>query len=480
VTNYRFQPGIKGAELTVDIKKTFLDTLSKYNMIEKGDMVLAGVSGGPDSVCLLHLLWVFKDQLGVDIAVAHLDHMFRGKESEEDARFVEDLCRKWGITFYCERADVPAYIEKTGLSPEDAARRVRYAFFERARLKTGARKVALGHNRNDHEETVLMNILRGSGLEGLVGIEPVRDFYIRPLLEIPREEIELYLKEEGIPYRIDRTNLTTDYFRNRIRLELIPLIEEKYCGHFGASLRRLSDIARQDLSYLEEETGRAWEEAARQEQGKVFIDIKKFSSLHEALKRRIIRKSVECLVGDVRDFEHRHTVMLVQFIEKSPTGTVVDLPKGLKGRKIYEHFCIFRGEEERIPDYCYDLPVPGRVFIKEAGVAIEAEVRSGTGREIIKTNPLIAQLDYDKIKGNLTVRNRRPGDRFKPLGAGGFKKLQDFFTDEKVPGKERDKVPVVTDNGRIVWVAGMRIDDRFKITSATARVLLLKLERQED
>lgn len=463
----------------MDVKQKFLETIAKYHMIQKGDEIMAGVSGGPDSVCLLHLLRACREELGIKLSAAHLDHMFRGRESREDALFVETLCREWDVPLYREEVDVPEYIRRTGLSPEDAARRARYAFFERAREKTGANKVALGHNRNDHEETVLMNIMRGTGIEGLLGIEPVRDFYIRPLLEVSRREIEEYLKLESIDYRIDSTNLKADYFRNRLRLELIPLIEQKYVPHFGASLRRLSEIARCDLSFLEEQTSAAWRQAVTCSRGRIKVDLKKFLPMHDAIKRRLVRKAVEELAGDVKDFEFRHTAMLVDFIKNSTAGSVIDLPKNLQGEKQYDCFYISLKNFRENGDYLYELFVPGRVEIKEAEVSIQAWVKPRRGLMIIRTNPLIAQLDYDKIKGNLIVRNRRPGDRFIPLG-GHLKKLQDFFTDEKVPKKERDKVPLVTAGGNIIWVGGMRIDDRFKITEDTGTVLILKMERQED
>lgn len=463
----------------MDIKQKFLDTISKYDMIQKGDAIMVGVSGGPDSVCLLHLLWKLGETLGIRLAAAHLDHMFRGRESREDALFVEELCRKLNVPLYREAIDVPEYVRRTGLSPEDAARRVRYDFFERAIKKVGANKVALGHNRNDHEETVLMNIMRGTGIEGLLGIEPVRGVYIRPLLEISRSDIEEYLKRENLDYRIDSTNLRTEYFRNSLRLELIPMIKQKYVPHFGESLRRLSEIARCDVSFLEEQTFAAWRQAVTCCPGRVKIDLKIFLSLHDAIKRRLVRKAVEHLVGDVKDFEFRHTVLLVDFIKTSAAGSVFDMPRGLRAEKQYDCTLIFQKNPRQDRDYSYELPVPGRVEIEEAKAVIRSFTKPREETLIIRTNPLIAQLDYDKIEGNLTVRNRRPGDRFIPLG-GHPKKLQDFFTDEKVPRSERDKVPLVTAGGKLIWVAGMRIDDRFKITRETRTMLILKIERMED
>ena len=179
----------------VELQKRFLNTINTYNMIQSGDKVIVGVSGGPDSVCLLHLLITFKKQLGIDVYVAHLDHMFRALESKEDTDFVKDLCKRWDVPFFSDRVNVPKFVKESGMSPEDAARRIRYRFFSRVKEKIGADKIATGHNQNDHEETILMNIFRGTGLDGLQGIEPVRDYYIRPLIEVPRDAIEEYLKK---------------------------------------------------------------------------------------------------------------------------------------------------------------------------------------------------------------------------------------------------------------------------------------------
>jgi len=461
----------------MDIKDRFLATIKKYNMFKKGEAIMAGVSGGPDSVCLLHLLLQLRDEWDLKVSVAHLDHMFRGKESEEDALFVKELCEKWDVPFYQERQDVPAYIRDTGYSPEDAARRIRYAFFERAKRELKADKVALGHNRDDHVETVLMNIFRGSGLDGLVGIEPVRGHYIRPLIEISRHDIENYLKVRKLDFRTDRTNLTTEYFRNSLRLELIPLIEQRYCSHLSQSLVRLSDIVRQDLNFLDEKTRLAMDLCAEIEPKKVKIKIKEFNKLHEAIKRRIVRKCVEHLAGDVKDFELKNVRKLIQFIEQSTSGSRMDLPRNLTAQKDYEFVYIYQGEIEAPEEFEYPLPVPGTFIEERLGITLESSLEAfSKDQAIVANNPLIAQLDYDKIIGNLILRNWRPGDRFFPLGMACSKKVQDFFTDLKVPRRKRARIPIVVDGaGRIVWIAGFRLDDRFKITSSTRMILTLKM-----
>lgn len=460
----------------MNIEKQFLKTIKKYNMVKEGDKVIVGVSGGPDSVCLLHLFNKFCGQLGILLYVAHLDHMFRGKESEEDARFVETLCHNWNIPFFSDKVDVPAYAKNFGLSPEDAARRVRYDFFLQVKKQINAHKIATGHNQNDHEETILMNILRGTGLDGLVGIDPVRESFIRPLIEIPRAEIEKYIEQEGIPFRIDATNLTTDYFRNSLRLELIPIIRKKYCPHFGQSLRRLSEITRRDLAFLKQETAKAEADVVNYQAEKAVINVEKFLKQHEAIKYRLARSVVEKLSGDVKDFETRHAKLLVEFIENASPGSMIDLPKNLQGIKEYNTFILSKASFDEIPNYNYLLNVPGEISINEIGINIKAYIKA---KDEIKITPDtdMAYLDYDKIESNLIIRNRLPGDRFKPLGGMGFKKLKDFFIDEKVPRLKRDQVPIVESKGNIVWVGGMRIDDRYKVTGETKRVLVMEMRK---
>lgn len=463
----------------MDIVEVFLKTIKKYKMLEKGDKVLVGISGGPDSVCLLHLLRTFMDELDVTIFAAHLDHMFRGEESRKDAQFVKEICYNWSIPFFSEKIDVPLYVEENKISPEDAARRIRYNFYQKQKQKLGATKIALGHNRDDHEETVLMNILRGTGLEGLMGIAPVRDCYIRPLIEVPRSVIEDYLNKCDIPFRIDRTNLQPDYFRNCLRLELIPLIKERYCPHLGRSLRRLADIARCDLSYLEDETERILPEIIKYKGKKVSIDIKEFLPLHEAIKRRIVRKAIEYITKDVKDFEYKHTLMLVDFIESAAPGSLLSLPKNITGEKSYNNVYLYKGHKSKVPRFSYLLEIPGEIFIKEVGIKIKAYLKDFNAEDIVRYDSLIAYLDYDKIKGNLIVRNRRKGDKFRPLGFKGRKKLKDFFIDEKVPRAIRDKLPIVECNGKILWVCGMRIADEFKVTSDTKKVLVITAKQEE-
>ena len=249
-------------------------------------------------------------------------------------------------------------------------------------------------------------------------------------------------------------------------MELIPIIRKKYCPHFGQSLRRLSEITRRDLAFLKQETAKAEADVVNYQAEKAVINVEKFLKQHEAIKYRLARSVVEKLSGDVKDFETRHAKLLVEFIENASPGSMIDLPKNLQGIKEYNTFILSKASFDEIPNYNYLLNVPGEILINELGINIKAYIKA---RDEIKITPDtdIAYLDYDKIESNLIIRNRLPGDRFKPLGGMGFKKLKDFFIDEKVPRRKRNQIPIVEANGRIVWVGGMRIDDRYKVTGET-------------
>lgn len=463
----------------MDIWRRFVETIEKYSMLRTGDRVVVGVSGGPDSLCLLHLLKAARKELQLEIYAAHVDHMFRGEESREDARFVRDTCKEWDIPFFEIREDVPGLIERTGLSPEDAARRVRHKFFQKLKSELDADVIATGHNRDDNEETILMNILRGTGPEGLLGIEPKRSSYIRPLIEVPRTAIEEYLDKHGLKARIDATNLTTDYFRNSLRLELIPLIKSKYCPHLGESLRRLSDIIQVEQEFLSQIEKRAWKRVVRIGHECIEIDKEDFLRLPTALKHRVLRRGVKNILGDAKDFEYRHVLLAMDFIDTAATGSRLDLPRGLAAEMGYGKFILSLKRPEEVLDFYHEVKVPGEIHIHELGIWVCAQVMPKT-LPIMTTDPLIAQLDYDKIKANLVVRKRRPGDRFRPLGSKYTKKIKDFFIDEKVPRRRRDEIPIFESGGEIVWVGGLRIDDRFKVAENTERVLFLHIKKEND
>jgi tRNA(Ile)-lysidine synthase len=454
-----------------------LETIKKYNMIEPGDKVLAGVSGGPDSVALLHGLSMLSQQLEIEVFAAHLDHMIRGEESREDARFVENLCQTLGIYCIKEMVDVPKYTEISGLSTEEAARVVRYEFFNRAAASVGAFKVALGHNLDDQAETVMMRVIRGTGLKGLGGIEPVRDKrFIRPLIEVSRNEIETYLHQNGIEYRTDSTNLKPDYRRNSIRLKLLPFIEREYNPNIKRVVANMSEVLRWDIDFIENAADTAYNEAImKSEHGSVIIALDSVLKAPLAISTRMVRKACGQAIGGLKDIELVHIKQILNFARSRGTGRMTQLPHGLSIRKQGCCLIFSKATKQPVGDFEYTLSIPGSVVVYESGVRISADVIV-TSEKDQKTPPGVLReyIDFGKIStSKLLVRNRRPGDRFSPLGLNGYKKLKDFLIDLKVPVDERDKIPLVTDGENILWVVGYRISDIHRINRDTQRLLRL-------
>lgn len=461
------------ASLIEDVKRT----IKKYNMLKTGDKIVVGVSGGPDSLCLLHVLRTIGLDSGYKLYAAHLNHQFRGKDAEEDAGFVEELCRQWEIPAFIETFDVPAYIEKTGLSPEEAGREIRYRLFDKVLDKVGACKIAVAQNLNDQAETILMRFMRGSGIEGLKGIEPVRDNIVRPLLEIDRRRIEEYCSENKLNPRIDKTNLEPVYNRNKIRLELIPYIENNFNPNIMRSLVRFSNLVKEENEFLEEEAGKAFKAVAKLENDRVTMNIQESRSLHIALRRRLVRRAVEKLANTLNGYDFKHFESIVELFEK-PTGAAVVLPQRLKAYVSYDKLILAKNIEKADKKcyyklkYDYDNIVEtenGRITIER----IKAEELGGIPKEKERV-----YIDGSKIKEGLVLRNREPGDVFSPIGMKGSKKLKDYLIDEKIPRETRDKIKLIADGSEIVWIVGGRLSEKYKVTDRTADVIIIKYSRR--
>ncbi|WP_173297945.1 tRNA lysidine(34) synthetase TilS [Thermanaeromonas sp. C210] len=450
-------------------------TISRYGLLNRGDKVVVGVSGGPDSLALLYCLLELRDEFGVSLHVAHLNHLLRGEAAAREAAFVSRLAEDLGLPATVEARDVRAYRKECRLSVEEAAREVRYAFLREVAARVGARKIAVGHQADDQAETVLLNLLRGSGLAGLKAMVPCREGIIRPLLFVSRAEIEAYCREKGLQPCCDWTNWDTAYRRNKIRHELLPLLARQYNPAVVPALARtaallaeenelLEDLARQGLARVVLERGPA----------SLLLDREAFLGLAPALQRRALRAAaVE--VGGGAEFEH---VEALREIIRAGTGALT-LPKGVQVR--VEGGRIRFGRPGRgageAPVFSYPLRVPGVTSLPEIGRAIRAEVLPPPERVVAP--PHEAWLDWERIAGPLVVRNWRPGDRFSPLGMKGSKKLQDLFVDAGVPAAERRRLPVVAAGKNIIWVAGVRIAENYKITPATKEALHLVLEGEE-
>ena len=447
-------------------------------------VVVVGVSGGPDSVCLVHVLSHIKKSLGVRLHIAHLNHMLRGASADEDARYVEKLGRYLKISVTVEKLDVDAYRKEHKLSLEEAAREVRYDFLAHIAESAGAECVALGHTEDDQIETVLMHLVRGSGLAGLRGMLPLTDMHpcgrgrlrlIRPLLEVTRKETEDYCLAHGLKPRIDSTNYSLDYTRNRFRHELIPILRKSNSG-IGAAIRRVTCTAADDLSFIESEIVKVWSDAVCVNPVGITINTEAILSLHPALQRHLLRRVMSEALGDLVDIEVVHIESMTEALHK-PAGKRLSLPRGLKFYVSYDTCLLAKDALDGCP-----LPeIKGVRRLKVPGVTLLPgwRVQSDVVAPGERADGFKACIDMDASGADLAVRRRRPGDRFQPLGMSNMKKLQDFMVDAKIPSTWRDRVPLVCSQDSIVWVVGWRISDSVKITESTKKVLRINFERAE-
>ncbi len=459
-----------------DVRRFF----SQYPMT--GETVLAAVSGGPDSVCLLHVLCTLREGLGIGLHLAHLNHQLRGADSDADMEYVKALGKKLGVPVTVGMRDVATYQKEHRLSPEEAAREVRYRFLAEAGRDVGAGVIAVGHTADDRAETVIMNLLRGTGTRGLRGLQPVsrRTFgrdtvvIIRPLLEISRRATGAYCSEHDLKPRLDATNLSLAPTRNRVRHELIPALR-KYNPNVVDALLRTARIAGDDTEYIDAQVANILPDLMVAGEGHVIVDKPGLLALPAALRRYVLRAAIQEVRGTLKDIEAGHVEDLVEALEK-PAGTAVGLPDGLVFSIEYNRYLIARDTAALCPLPVlkgeHPLTVPG--VTRLPGWEVTADIIKAGNEPEAEDDGWTARLDYDVAGASLTVRPRRPGDRFHPLGAGGGRKLNRFLIDEKVPRAWRTRVPVVTDPDGIVWVAGWRIDERAKVTAATRRVLRLR------
>lgn len=450
----------------------------KHNLISPGDRIVAAVSGGPDSVFMLHYLLRVRKFMNLSISMVHLHHGIRGEEADEDAAFCKKIAQTYNLPYLEIHQDVPGVARKKKLSIEEAGRLARLSAYRKAIKKFSATAVATGHTADDQAETVLMKIITGTGKVGLSGIHPNYESYvIRPILSITREEIINYLRCESIDFRIDRTNLQSDYLRNRVRKELIPLIKNRFNPNVVESLCRLARVSREELKFLDENTRFYLDHHVKISGNYVRIEIPPLGSLSPYFLKHILRKAMEAAGADLRDINFTHTENLYQLLYKI-TSSSIELPGGLKAFREYDSLVITRKKiqpPEKPP--AVEIKFPGEYVLKELQMVIRGKLSKDVPVNF-EGVPYTAYFDADLLSpGKLTLRTRQSGDRFCPLGMSGEKKLNDFFIDEKIPKNERNRVPLLVFNDEIVWVVGIRPSDKFKVRLNTKRVLVVQIEK---
>ena len=468
--------------------------ISQHKMIERNETVLVAVSGGADSLALLYGLHALHTQLNCRFHVVHLNHCLRS-DADADANFVRHHASLLELPCTVQRAEVPRLVKQWKLSVEAAGRRVRYQFYETVCREVGATKVALGHHQDDTVETVLMNLIRGSGAAGLKGIPPVRDLkIIRPLAGFTRQQIEAFLNTIGVTPRHDSTNTDRRYLRNRIRHELIPLLERNYNPNIKKRLSRTADVLSAESEYLDTITQAAF--AACRIQGtdkpavpnSVILDRTKFRGYHIALQRRILRQSISEMLGDISDLYFVHVEAMLNLIEGDVPNAVLALPNGLKFQRAYQQLIFERCVNSRAispvqaKSFSYPICVPGKTFVAALKAELTAEIGEFSSCETLRipNGKFEAIFDYEKLTevfadtASLTVRHRQEGDRFQPYGMRGKKKIKDFLIDAKVPRHERDSIPLLVCGDTVLWIIGYTTHERFKIKRSTRRYLYLR------
>jgi tRNA(Ile)-lysidine synthase len=447
--------------------------IEAHAMLPPGAKVVVAVSGGADSMALLFALFQMRSVYDMRLIVAHVNHQLRGEEAEQDALFVEQQAAGLGLPFYQTRVDVKALQQRSGISVQQAARQLRYRFLHALHQELNATRIALGHTADDQAETLLMRLVHGSGPAGLAGIPAVRLPFIRPLISVSRPAIYSYLQSEHCAWVEDSSNAHTVYLRNRVRLDLLPKLQQ-YNPQIVRRLNELADMLRADSQVLEQQVDEwALQILAWQARDRVEICCRLFGLAPIAIQRRLLRRVTEALATSPEAVGFKHIERLRRFIVSGHQERRCSLPGAIGLERRAETMLLWKGSKIPAIPGILALPVPGKVDIISLNIRLTADV-------ILKPchlgqlSPHRALLDLDRIVEPLQVRFRQPGDCFYPLGSPGSKKLQDFFTDIKIPRGERPYVPLVVSNREIVWVVGYRIAEPVKIRPETKRVLCLQ------
>lgn len=462
---------MKRDESTKDLLTSVKKVIQRYGMIQPGDGVVAAVSGGPDSTALMHILNMLKTEMDFWIVPAHLDHRLRS-ESGADAEFVRDMSRELGMEARISIVDVREAAARGGISLEEAGRRVRYAFFEEVRACTGARVIATAHHVDDVFETFFLRIFRGSSLQGLTGIAPTRGCIVRPLIETSRARIIRFLEEEGIPYRIDPTNLDVSSDRNFVRNRLIPTIED-YFPTFRNPLKRTIGLLGEEEEFVEGLAEKLYIETISCCDTGLQMSVPGLVSAPAVLASRVILLALYGFSGpDVR-WTRSHVRTVWKLIHSANPSGVAHLPGGLLVAREYDRLLLSSSvAAELAPQPEILVSGPGTVEVPGAGHILTLQLREREGILPQDYDGITrAAFDADELPFPLTIRTPRPGDRFRPWGMQGTRKLKKVLIDLKMPRGRRERLPLLLKDDVILWIPGIRRSDAAPIRSTTRRVL---------
>lgn len=473
-------------------------TIKKYRMLKQGDSVLVCVSGGSDSVALLHILHKLTSKFSLRLGVAHLNHGLRQKDSDNDAEFVATLAGDLDLPCYVSKEDVRTFQRQHKLSMEEAARRIRYAFYDKVAGKNRFNKIALGHNSNDNAELILMYLFRGSGPLGISGMPPVRNTgnpgtkIVRPLIMATKSEISGFLKEKGLKHVFDISNLDTKYLRNRIRHHLIPSLKESYNPGIIKSLNRLASIIRVEEDWIEEIIEPVFKQSVLDiKNDKITLSVPIINKIHIAARRRIIRKAVATIKGDLKRITFAHIDSIVTLLKDKSVYNCLDLPGRIRVKRNRDVLFLSK-EKKRLRDlnirsgktkevsFEYSILKPGvkpeLIFVKKTGLHLKFTIIDIDHLpDTCCAGHNVAFFDMDTLNFPLVLRSFQTGDRFNPLGMNGSQKVKKFLINNKIPKPERFRYPILLSKGKIVWVIGLRIADFVKVKPSTKIVLKAEL-----
>jgi tRNA(Ile)-lysidine synthase len=469
-------------------------TIKNHSMLEPGDTVLAGVSGGADSIALLHILLKLTPEFDLRLGIAHFNHGLRAMESERDAEFVKSVAENLNLPFYNKKVYVKKFSIHHKLSIEEAGRILRYKFLTETARKYGFDKIALGHQKEDMAETILINMLRGSGPQGISGIPPKRDMIIRPLININRTDIEFFLRSENIAHITDSSNMDPQFLRNRIRHGLIPLLASEYNAEIVENLNRTAEILRDEQIWLDSMIKPLLEKTKLPGDNTNFnLSIPELIKIPIAAARRIIRQAVYEIKGNLHGVGFKHMDAILELITSNNKNNQFDFPGPVRIKRENDKLLIIRQKnntrfnkdanhhEFQQPLFEYQINGPQTIFIKETDQVVQlTELSSNQVLWLKKSNfyatdPQEGYIDMASLCYPLIIRSFRAGDRFQPLGLKRFQKLKKFFINNKVPFSQKKNIPILECSGKIIWVAGYRIDDSVKIKSSTQRILKARL-----
>ncbi|MCG2813112.1 MAG: tRNA lysidine(34) synthetase TilS [Thermodesulfovibrionales bacterium] len=445
--------------------------IKKHSMLFEKDRVLIGLSGGPDSVCLLHALNNLKDEYKLSLHAIYIDHGLRPDEIPAEIEFCKKLCETLGVPFLTKSVDVKSYAKEYCLNKQEAARELRYKIFEDVALEIGSSRIALAHNADDQAETFFMRILRGAGQKGLSGIPPVRGKIIRPLIEIERKDIEEFLDSISQSFIVDSSNLKKDYFRNWLRLAVMPEFKRQN-PELIRTISRTSEIIREEDNYLELiVTKTLMRLIPKKTDRTIELFLVPLETMDRVILRRVLRRAIDAVKG-LRGIGFVHIEDIIELVKRGNSGDRIYLPKGIRVIKGYSTLILTSEQPSKLG--AYSLNVPEELALKESGILIKSSFADSA--EIPCDGKSKVIIDAERIKLPLVVRARKSGDLFYPFGFGKRKKLQDFFVDEKIPRDERDSIPIVLSGNDVVWIAGYRADERFKVMSETKKIVLIEIK----